>query len=265
LGVKVILHVHELEQMFARLKPDEVKRAITYPSLIIANSSTTRNYLIQLGCKVPVEVVYPAFDTTRFRHSQDDYASYREKLGLGFNNFVWVMCGTLDPNKNGILFLDTADLILKSKPETVFIWIGATPDVGYKQTCLEHAERLGISSKVKWLSPSYEEYVKYFNCADGFMLTSRRESFSMVTVEALLLGLPVVAQNCGGVSEILDAETGVMVNELNNPEAMAAPMLEFMNGQRKVDTFKARLKAESFDIAVWAPKWQELVLKSIKN
>jgi glycosyltransferase involved in cell wall biosynthesis len=263
-SVKVILHVHELEQMFARLKEDEIQRVLNYPSLLIANSQTTKSYLQSLGCKVPVEVIYPAFDTSRFKRSKEDYTNFRSMLGIHPDEFVWVMCGTLDPNKNGILFLNTAAEILKSHPATTFLWLGSTPDISYKKACEQHAVNLGITRKVLWHTPEFEQYVRYLNCADGFMLTSVRESFSMVTVEALLLGLPVVAQDCGGVSEILEEETGVIVKELNNPAAMALPMLEFMKGIRKLNQLKAKQKAESFDIAIWAPRWKDMLLKTLK-
>lgn len=265
LSVKVVLHVHELEQMFARLKRSEVDRILTYPSLIIANSQTTQKYLAGLGCKVPIKVIYPAFDTTKYRRNAEDYVAVRKQLGINTDDFVWVMCGTLDPNKNGILFLDTAAEVLKSKPYSTFLWLGATPDLNYRQTCLKHAESLGISGKVQWLYPESDNYIHYLNCADGFMLTSVRESFSMVTVEALLLGLPVVAQDCGGVTEILGKNTGVIVKELNTPLAMALPMIDYMNGQRTVDIIEARNKAESFDITVWAPVWNDVLTETLFN
>ena len=47
---------------------------------------------------------------------------------------------------------------------------------------------------------------------DVFLMLSRRETFSVVVVEAMASGLPVVASRSGGPEEILDEATGILVD-----------------------------------------------------
>ena len=62
---------------------------------------------------------------------------------------------------------------------------------------------------------------------DILLHTSRHESFGMVLVEAMAMGIPVVAgQNSGGVCEILSEGGGVLV-EVKDPLKVAAG-LEFL-------------------------------------
>jgi glycosyltransferase involved in cell wall biosynthesis len=44
------------------------------------------------------------------------------------------------------------------------------------------------------------------------VVPSRRETFSLVTAEALASGLPVVATRCGGPEEIVTPDTGELAN-----------------------------------------------------
>ena len=57
--------------------------------------------------------------------------------------------------------------------------------------------------------------------ARAFALTSRREAFSLVCVEALAHGLPVVATDCGGPREILNAPALGRIAPVGDVEAIA--------------------------------------------
>ena len=54
---------------------------------------------------------------------------------------------------------------------------------------------------------------KYIKNADIFILSSRTEAYPTVLIESLILGIPVMATNCGGVNEILeDGRLGMIVS-----------------------------------------------------
>src|SRR5690606_9435676 len=48
------------------------------------------------------------------------------------------------------------------------------------------------------------------NC-NAFVLPSRFETFGVVLVEALAMGVPVIATRCGGPEDIVTENTGVLV------------------------------------------------------
>ncbi len=61
------------------------------------------------------------------------------------------------------------------------------------------------------------------------VLPSREEGFGMVLLEAMHMGVPVVASNTGGIPEIvLDQMNGILV-ERENPEALSAGILSVLN------------------------------------
>ena len=55
--------------------------------------------------------------------------------------------------------------------------------------------------------------------ADFFVLPSLGETFSVVAVEAMACGLPVLATRVGGVPELVDEQTGMLV-EPGSAEAL---------------------------------------------
>lgn len=83
------------------------------------------------------------------------------------------------------------------------------------------AEKNGLRGHITWmgrLNPS--QAIEQFTQCDCFVMPSRLESFSMVLIEALACGKPVVATNCGGPKDIVNDQCGILVPN-QNIEAMA--------------------------------------------
>ena len=175
--------------------------------MIIANSKVTAKVLSGYGRKNGVEICYPAIKVRDIIKDKLIYSDFRKKLGIADDMFLWVMSGSMDENKNPHLFIDIAFEVLKSWPNALFMWIGATENELLKN-CKKRVIELGLEEKIIWIANIGADYYNYFNCADGFVLTSVKESFSLVTIEALLFKLPIVVQDCGGVREILQDDIG---------------------------------------------------------
>ncbi|MES2568230.1 MAG: glycosyltransferase family 4 protein [Bacteroidota bacterium] len=257
--IKVILHVHELEQIFALLSKEQLARIVDYPELIIANSNYTTQLLQSFGRTKPIELCYPAINTKEFVANKETKSTYRKKLKISESAFVWAMCGSLDDNKNPELFIDVAFELMKVKPNSIFIWIGGTADVVFENKCKAYALEKKVANNILWINIEGEEYRNYFNCADGFVLTSKKESFSIVTLEALLLELPIVANDCGGVKEILRDDVGVVIKDKGNVDQFVNAMLNYMDNNTVYDKVKGILRAQEFDLNIWSKKWNAIL------
>ncbi len=257
--IKTIVHVHELEQMYVQLNEKKIQRLISYPELIIANSNSSAKVIENYGRKGNIEICYPSLEIDKIKPNKENYIKYRNKLTVLQDEFLWVMSGSLDENKNPLLFIDIANEIIKRKANVKFLWIGGTTDKKFEKECFNKSKSNSLENKIIWLGDVGEDYYNYLNCADGFILTSIKESFSMVTVEALLLGLPIVTQNCGGVTEILRADIGKIVEEKNNSVLMANEMIKFMEGTYKVDKAKQIERAKEFDSVKIGKQWNNIL------
>jgi glycosyltransferase involved in cell wall biosynthesis len=74
------------------------------------------------------------------------------------------------------------------------------------------AAQLGVSDRVGFLGErSKEEVAELMRSADVFVLPSLAENLPVVLIEAQATGLPAVATDVGGVSELVDDAAGVLV------------------------------------------------------
>ncbi|MCI9845894.1 glycosyltransferase family 4 protein [Flavobacterium pectinovorum] len=84
------------------------------------------------------------------------------------------------------------------------------------QDLQEMVNSLGIGSNVTFFEPVKNILEKYLN-SSLFLMTSRSEGFPMVLLEAMALGLPVVAYDCpcGPRAIIKNGENGFLVEDSN--------------------------------------------------
>lgn len=84
-------------------------------------------------------------------------------------------------------------------------------------------------ARVSWLPGIREDIPELLREIDIFVLPSKAEGISNTILEAMAIGLPVVATNVGGNSELLvDGETGFLVPR-NNPQALAEAIVRYIN------------------------------------
>jgi N-acetyl-alpha-D-glucosaminyl L-malate synthase BshA len=80
------------------------------------------------------------------------------------------------------------------------VLVGDGPEQG---ACREIARELGIAERVVFLGER-DALPELLAPADVFVLTSSSESFGLSALEAMSCGIPVVATDVGGVSEVVD-------------------------------------------------------------
>jgi len=126
----------------------------------------------------------------------------REKLGLKKEEAYVGTISELHKNKG-------LDILIKTVPalSAEIVIIGS----GEEETNLKNlAQKLGVSEKIHFLG-TVQDAGKYLSAFDVFALTSRKEGFPYVLLEAGYAGVPIVASNIGGIPEILkDEETGLL-------------------------------------------------------
>jgi glycosyltransferase involved in cell wall biosynthesis len=202
------------------------KEVIKKADRIIVVSNATKNYVLSLGADPEkIEVMHNGVDLQRFRLLSGIKHEMREKLGVTKDACVALTVRRL-VYKNGIdTLIESANIVIKKNPRLVFVVVGKGPDSGEVQRKIA---QLGIQRNFKLAGfVSDEDLPLYYNTADFFVLPSKSgEGLPLVLLEAMACGLPVIATNVGGTSEVLNEEYGKMVRP-NNPVALADAILEF--------------------------------------
>lgn len=151
--------------------------------------------------------------------------------------FRFFTCGNMCPQKGiDILLYSISDLIKQNK--NVHFRIGGE---GYKlREYIKLAEDLKINKYITWLGPLKRTQVKKelikCNC---FILPSRHETFGIVYAEATAVGRPIIATNCGGPSDIVTKENGLLI-KVNDIKETTNSMLYIIKNIKSYNSDKIR-------------------------
>jgi L-malate glycosyltransferase len=257
LGVPCILHTHELESMLPPLCPADLDCILHYPKLIIAGSKCAAEVLAVLGRRENVEVCYGSIDVGQFQSDPRKCDTIRQDLKIPPGAFVWAMAGTRDLNKNPVGFVQIADELLRLEPHTYFLWIGGA-ETGHSLYARALAKTMGVNDRIFWIPEQAGDYFTYLSIADALVLTSSRESLSLVTLEAAALGKPFVSFQSGGPAEIFRPGMGVVVDSWNKKDVVGA-MLQIMHGEIRLDANISRARALEFDVSLIVRQWERII------
>jgi glycosyltransferase involved in cell wall biosynthesis len=117
--------------------------------------------------------------------------------------------------------LDALPVILGDTPDIVYLVVGDGSDRPRLQA---KAAKLGLKDTV--LFPGYvseSEKLDYYRLADVFVMPSRLEGFGYVFLEALAVGVPVIASKVDGSREaVMNGAWGLLVDPARSEELIAA-------------------------------------------
>lgn len=122
-----------------------------------------------------------------------------------------VMVARLEPQKRPLLFIDIVKKIKIKVPNVRVAYVG---DGSMKQIFLREIKEANLESTIEYkgfLDNPYQIMKK----SKIFLLTSEFEGFGLVALEALMLGLPAIVTNVGGLPYIVDDTCGLITNNEN--------------------------------------------------
>ncbi len=107
------------------------------------------------------------------------------------------------------------------------------------------AERLGIADRVQFAGPTTDPAGEYRN-ADFFILPTRHDPCSLVVLESLAMGLPVISTRFNGACEIMtDGKHGFVLSDPNNIDALSAAMKKMLDEPTRLSMRAACLELRS--------------------
>ena len=161
--------------------------------------------------------------------------NHREEFFGPGDHKIACMIGHIKPAKDYHLALDTALTLVSLAPEWRVLFLGealsgvaykaghASDTVDYKQSVMEHFEKLDIADKVRFAGARADAPAILAQC-DVQLVTSCREGFPNVVLEGMVLGVPVVSTDYSDIRHILP-RAGQVIGE-RSPMAMARAILD---------------------------------------
>lgn len=136
------------------------------------------------------------------RAGETDHRALRASLGLPAKEPLILSVGRLEPGKR----IDRLIAAHATVPG-VLVVVGDGPEAGRLRSIAASA---GIADRVLFRPPT-DDVAPYMRCAAVYVTAADQDGLSNAVLEAMASGLPVVATLGGGVAELVDATTGVLV------------------------------------------------------
>jgi glycosyltransferase involved in cell wall biosynthesis len=211
-GVKSVLH----NRIEADLNIFEVNATNKSATKIICVSEALKKSVVRQGIKhSKCTVVYNGVDITLSPTLSP--ASIRQELGIKSDEFIIGSVGSLVKRKRfHDLVKSVAGLGHKNQiPRLKCLIVGDGPE---GKELRKNIEKHQLQDKVI-LTGFQSDALSYINTLDIFVLSSEREGFPRVILEAMLMGKPVIASDVAGNSElIVNGKTGFLfpVGDINS-------------------------------------------------
>ncbi len=184
--------------VLSRVMHDEAVRFLPIPEQRIA--------IIHLGVAAP-----PARNDSADRSTRD-----RGTFEIG-------LFGRIEPFKGQHLLIEAVDLLRSRGIDARAKIIGHAMDEAWLARLKEDVTRRGLEGVVEFAGfhPSPLELMPSF---DVIVLTTKRETFGLVLVEAMQCGVAVVGTDAGGVPEIIEHERSGLLFEPESAPSLAAQL-----------------------------------------
>jgi glycosyltransferase involved in cell wall biosynthesis len=145
----------------------------------------------------------------------------RQELGIGRDDFVIGTVANLRANKAYPDLLAAARLVCDRVPRARFVAVGQGP-----LEAVIHAEHARLGLDDRFLLLGYrDDATRVMTAFDVFCLASHHEGLPIAMMEALVLGLSVVATDVGGNREIVEHGREGLLVPPGRPDELAAALI----------------------------------------
>lgn len=198
-----------------------------------------------------IKIIPLSLVTSRFTENKITREQAREELKIDKEVFLMGVLGRIAPTKGQLHIIQAFHQLSKAHPNARLLIMGE-PTINeeqcviYNEDCHKYVKENALEDLV-YFRPFRKEVEYFYSATNLFIMASKKETFGMVTVEAMLSGIPVIGTNAGGTPELLEGgQLGQLYSFQNIEEVkekMENVLLEKYNYKEQV--IKAKASAES--------------------
>ena len=267
-GVPHICHIRESFQEFRRVWPMYSRFITGFSSRVIAVSNAMAG---QFDSRGKVVVIHDGFSREEFQVPKEKLrAEFRSRYGLA-GHFVVGCVGRIKWVRKGQEFLVQATALLKQQGHLITALIVGTPFPGNESHLLRLrglAEELRVQDRVVFTGELADPRPAYAAMDVLALPSAQPEPFGNVVMEAMGMGLPVIATNIGGsLDQVLDGVTGLLVPP-GDPVALAEAIQKLMSSselRRRMGEAAANRVQEDFSITEMTAKIEAVIDEALRR
>lgn len=224
--------------------------AIVVPSQPMAD--TLRDY----GVTTPMHVIPTGLPDSQF--IRGDGVRFRTTHHIGAKRKVALFVGRAAFEKNISFLLDVVQIARAQRPDLLLVVAGEGPAL---ESLQRKARQLHLQDHVRFVGylPRETGLRDCYAAADVFTFASRTETQGLVLLEAMAVGVPVLALPALGAAEIITPQRGA-VAAIDAPESFAGQLVSLLDQPEKLTRLgqEGILFAREWDAATQAGRLTEL-------
>ena len=260
-GIPVVIsQIHNVDHWDNTRQIRQDKMLVRFRDRIITVSEAVKqNYIANTHAapdKCPV--IYNGINMSRFTPREKDSDLVAE-FDLEGKKVVGIVA-RLVPQKDHETFLKCAVEIKRKVSNIKFLIVGEEEGAsGLRQKLEDRAVELGLGEEAVFTGKR-RDIATILSLVDALVQSSLREGFSNVIVEAMAMGVPVVATDVGGNAEAIeDGKTGFVVPS-RQPDVLADRVVKILNDKELAENMasQARSRAKLFSLHAMVEKTKAL-------
>ncbi len=208
----------KIGKMIGNLYMKQVINVYNKVSLVTAPTPIGTAILIANGIKRPTLPLSNGIDLEAFRQpSQEEKQKLQKKYNLSQTPII-LYIGRLDKEKKVNILIEALQYLKRTQTFQVII-----EGKGQQMENLEDlVQKLGLQDKVSFIGYTEEkELSTLYSLATVFVMPSTAELQSLVTMEAMALGLPVIGARAGALPYLIKPDENGFLFEPDNPVDLA--------------------------------------------
>ncbi|NOY49704.1 MAG: glycosyltransferase family 4 protein [Chlorobi bacterium] len=211
--IKIIHHTVDLLHNYKIRHKASLWFLLKFVDLSICNSSHSKNILKgRFIGQHKIKVIYNGVDIEHYNQNNYKASSFKKKHNIDHDKIVLGTVANFRKEKNYPFLLKAFADLDKKHNNLVLLCVGGGRELDEMK---EYAKEIGIEDKVIFTGYS-EDVADYLGIMDFFLLCSLKEGFPNGIIQAMSMGIPVIASAVGGCNEIInDQETGMLFSPNN--------------------------------------------------
>lgn len=153
---------------------------------------------------------------------------------LKTDDYNIVACGALYSVKGFDLLINALSDLLKKTNRHLYILGEERYEPGYRNFLQSEIDKLGLSKHIHLLGQKVNPY-PYFKKANLFVMSSRKEGYPNVVLEALTLGVPVVVTDVVDWTGVIKEGENGYIAKKNNVDSIKMALVKAFNTEFKLE------------------------------
>jgi 1,2-diacylglycerol 3-alpha-glucosyltransferase len=245
-----------------------IKNMANRAETIIAPSIQILDVLKRYKVKKTAHLLPTGIDPLLFNNKKKNVTEFRKKMDDKFpalsGKRILLFAGRVGKEKNISFLLQMMPGILIKSPDVVLLIVGNGQELPHFQ---EEAETLGIVSNCVFSGYlERQDLSLVYSMSYIFVFPSRTETQGLVTIEAMLSGIPVVAIGEMGTITVMGGDNGGFMVK-NDPVEFSARVLDLLDDpelyKRKV--CEAYSHAKAWTIGTMAERLEEIYRDTLQQ